>query len=198
MTEAPSTAAAVPQRARRRIVVQVVRLAARPVLLALGKTASRKTVHRTVFRSLTPLGRRSKRRRRLITYRSQGKRITYCAQGAQITYHPRGGWITYRPRRGRITYTASPRLHTDRGAIGLHTTPRGGVDLETTDYIPSRERLGFGNDGYGRRKTERGLSLFATVPAPFIRFPRLLVCLPCFRRLSSDCGSPLRCDPCVR
>ena len=52
--ECPFHRFAVPQRARRRIVVQVVRLAARPVLLALGKTAFRKTVHWTVFRSLTP------------------------------------------------------------------------------------------------------------------------------------------------
>ena len=44
------------QRARRRIVARGARRAAHLGLLALGKTASRQTVHRTVCRSLTPQG----------------------------------------------------------------------------------------------------------------------------------------------
>ena len=49
------------QRARRRIVARGARRAAHLGLLALGKTASRQTVHRTVCRSLTPQGEGLKR-----------------------------------------------------------------------------------------------------------------------------------------
>ncbi len=139
------------QRAHRRIVARVVRRGARLALLALGKIALRQTVHRTVCRSLTPLGRQG----------YVALRANYILPCGQITYHAARGLHTvlrtdyiprcrvdYIPPCGRITCRPADGLHaalradyipryawiTCRPADGLHTALR-------VDYMPLCERI---------------------------------------------------------
>ena len=96
-----SSGAAHHQRACRRIVARGVRRAVHPALLALGKTTSRKTVHRTIFRSLTPQGEGYERNesiapavRELPCGRELHLRCVNCDRGShRIKIHPPSGWF---------------------------------------------------------------------------------------------------------
>ena len=149
--------------------------------------SERKTVRWTVFReAVLPKARSTGRAARRTTCTTMRRRARWgtaeAVEGATI-HVPLAWQADYILRAGRADYIHGFAAITYAPTAQLHTKPQAAWTW--------KRRI-------AARKTERGLSLVATVPASFIRFPRLRVCPRCSRRLSSSCGSLLRCDPCAR